>query len=57
MCVRYAKLATAADIVCVMYQKLNNNKTLAMFFSFTHEGYEVSVCLQKNEGAWKGCTQ
>ena len=49
-------MVTAADIVCVMYQK-QNKKTLAMFFSFNHEGYEVSVCLKKNEGAWKGCTQ
>ena len=31
MCVRYAKLATAADIVCVMYQKLNNNKNWPCF--------------------------
>ena len=35
----------------------SRRKSFGQRFLFQHGGYEVSVCVQKNEAAWKGCTQ
>ena len=37
--------------------KCRTRNSVSQRFLFEHGGCEVSVCLQKNRAAWKGCTQ
>ena len=42
--------------IILLWSTVGETELVKVFLPY-HGGYEVSECLQKNEAAWKGCSQ